>query len=79
MAELVEMLEDRKAEPKKFLIKAAAGLRRVRWRNRSEYVVKGAHQKLVLITKVLIERRPANIGAVKDLLDCDGVIVSLVN
>src|ERR1700750_981335 len=41
--------------------------------------MEGADQKLVLITKVHIESGPPHVGAVENLLDDDGVVVSLVN
>src|SRR5215469_5437491 len=78
MAELIEVLKDGQAKPEKSFAVVVAGLWVGRW-HRSEYVMEGADQKLVLIAKVHIKRRSADIGAVQDLLDRDGVIIPLVN
>ena len=68
--EPVEMLEDRKAEPEEPLVTVAIG-RGPRRRDRAKNFVKGADQQLVLIPKVGVEGRPADISPVKDLFDGD--------
>src|SRR5260370_16949135 len=48
-------------------------------RDRTKYVVKTCGEEIVLIAEVQIKGGPADIGAIKDLLDSNRVVVSFVN
>ncbi len=72
------MLEDRETEPKNLFRAPISGLR-THGGDGTKYVVESCGEEIVLISEVHIKRRPADVGAIKDLLDSDRVVVSFMN
>lgn len=72
------MFEDRQTKPKYSFIEAVAGFQMGR-RDRTKDVVDTAGQQLVFIAEMRVKGGSADVGAIKNLLYRDGVVVSFAN
>src|SRR5215472_11584318 len=78
MPVLVNVLEYRKAERNNSLVPLSRTRQSRRW-SCMNHALYAADEQIVFVAEVHIESRPANIGAIKNLLHDDGVIVFFAN
>src|SRR6516164_6042783 len=71
---LINVFEDRKAEPDNALPWFSGRTRFHRRMNRSEHVMDAADEQLILVAKMHVEGRAAHIGAIQNLLHDDLVV-----
>lgn len=74
---LAVTLEERKAEGDNSLMRLCRG-RKPLGLNRVEPLVNEAGEQFVFVSEVRVKRRPADIGAVENLLDSEGIVVLFV-